>query len=118
MEDLTNIWNIDDELNEDQLMNYITGKSSEEEMHAIENQMNESDFVNDAVEGLQSFQSKQKLNDYVKQLNKELHAQTDKKKQQKEKRKIKDLSWILIAVALILFLCLAGYAVLKLRGFR
>jgi len=33
MEDLTNIWNADDELNEEQLMNYVKGKSAGEEEH-------------------------------------------------------------------------------------
>ena len=35
MEDLINIWNADDELNEDELMNYIKKKSSEGEEHDI-----------------------------------------------------------------------------------
>ena len=54
MEDLTNIWNAGDELNEDELMNYIKKKSPADEEHNIEKQMADSPYVNESVEGLQN----------------------------------------------------------------
>src|SRR3954466_9043061 len=106
MEDLTKILEPGDELNEEQLKKYVSGETSKEEMHAVEKQMADSDFVNDAVEGLQAFSQKQKLDDYVNQLNKNLHQHLVLKKQTKEKRKIRDLSWIILAVIIILLLCI------------
>ncbi len=113
MEDITNIWTNEDELNEDQLMDYLKGKASEEDMHSVEKQMADSQFVNDAIEGLQSFSSSKKLGEYVGQLNKKLHQQLDSKRAKKEKRQIKNMSWIILAVIIILVLCVLGYVVIR-----
>ena len=115
MDDLTNILSEDDDLNEEQIRKYLSGIISEEERFAIEKRMAESEFVNDAVEGLQSIADKQKLNEYVNHLNKDLHQYLESKKKVKEKRKIKDLSWIIIAVILILLLCILGYIVVRMQ---
>ncbi len=85
MEDLTNIWNAENDLNGDQLLNYVKGKSAKEEEHSVEKQMAESSFVNDAVEGLQSFSSPEKINSYTQQINEQLHQRlTEKKTKQKK----------------------------------
>jgi hypothetical protein len=112
MEDITNIWTSEDDLNEEQLMQYIQGKATGNDAHAVERQMAESDFVNDAVEGLKNFESPKKLDGYVAQLNKKLQKQLGIKKQLKEKREIKHLSWIIFAVILILVLCVLGYVII------
>src|SRR6476620_12803466 len=98
MEDLTNILGPDGELNEEKLKKYISGEASPEETHFVEKQMADSDFVNDAVEGLQAISSKQKLDDYVNQLNKNLHQHLISKKERKNKRKIKELSSIILTI--------------------
>ena len=118
MEDLTNILKDDDNISEEELQKYLSGNISEEEKHAIEKKMADSDFVNDAVEGLQGFTSKQKLNEYVNDLNKDLHQYIAAKKEIKEKRKIKDLSWIIIAVIIILLLCILAYIVIRMQSER
>jgi len=113
MKDLDNIWNEDDELNEDQLLNYLKGNSSAEDLHAIEKSMADSSFVNDGVEGLQAFSSQEKINNYVQQINTELHhklsAQT-----KRNKRKILNLSWEIITVIIVIVLCLLGYAIIEM----
>jgi ABC-type transport system involved in cytochrome bd biosynthesis fused ATPase/permease subunit len=101
-----------DDLNEDELLKYLEGRLSGEQLHAFEKKMVDSSFINDAVEGLEDFRSKERLQEYVQQLNKNLQQQLQAKKQKKEKRKIKDMPWILLAVVLILLLCMLGYAVL------
>lgn len=115
MDDLTNILREDDEFNEEQIKKYLSGNISEEERFAIEKQMADSEFVNDAVEGLQSVRDKQKLNEYVNHLNKDLHKYLQSKKLSKEKRKTKDLSWIIVAVIVILLLCILGYIVIRMQ---
>ncbi|MEP6512988.1 MAG: hypothetical protein ABJA79_03925 [Parafilimonas sp.] len=114
MEELTNIWNTDDELNEQQLLNYIKGNASVDESHLVEKQMADSGFVNDAVEGLQSLKEKN-LDDYVQQINKKLHRHLTKKKNQKSKRKIKDLQWVIIAVIIILLICTIAYGIIRMK---
>jgi hypothetical protein len=115
MADLRDILSDDEEqLNEDELMKYLDNNLSDEEKHEFEKKLAGSSFANDAVDGLKSFKNKQSLNDYVNQINKNLDKQLQLKKQQKEKRKIKELGWIILAVILILFICLISYFVIHL----
>ncbi len=113
MEDLTNIWNADDELNEDELMNYIKGKSSAGEEHSVEEKMADSPFVNDAVEGLQRFSSPEKMNAYVQQINDDLHRHLHSKKNRRKKT-ITNLSWEIIAVIIVIILCMLGYVIIEM----
>ena len=113
MEDLTNIWNADDELNEEELLNYVSGKSGAEDVHAVEKTMAGSSFVNDGVEGLQQFSSEKKINVYVQQINEDLqHKLSDKKI--RKKRSINIQSWEFIAVIVVVLLCLIGYAIVEM----
>lgn len=113
MEDLTNIWNTDDELNEEQLMNYANNKLTDEESHKVESKMNNSAFENDAVEGLKNFSSTEKMNNYVQQINANLHTRLSEKKH-KNKKGITNLSWQIIAVIMIIILCVLGYVIIEM----
>ena len=113
MEDLTNIWNENDELNEEQLMNYVKGKSTEEDTHDVERKMADSSFINDGVEGLQQFSSAEKINAYVQQINDDLHHKLADKKN-KSRRSINNLSWEIIGVILIVLLCILGYVIINM----
>lgn len=115
MEDITNILQHDDDINDEELKKYLSGNISDEERHAIEKKMADSPFVNDAVEGLQQFTSRQKLDEYVNHLNKDLHQYIAAKKELKEKRRIKNLSWIIVAVIIILLLCILAYIVVRMQ---
>jgi hypothetical protein len=114
MSDLNNILNQGSEPNEDALKRYLAGRASEEERFAIENQMADEAFMNDAIEGLQNFKSQHQMQDYVNQINKELHKQTKKKKSRRIKRHLEDQNWTLISVILIIILCILGYFVIHL----
>ncbi len=115
MEDLSNILQHDDELNEEELRKYLSGNLDADELHTVEKQMAGSSFVDDAVEGLQSFSSQKKLDEYVSQLNKNLNQQLDIKKQRKEKRKITDMPWIIVAVITILLLCVLAFVIIRMQ---
>ncbi len=117
MADIENILQEDEQMNEEQLMKYLQGKLSDDELHAVEKQMADSDFMNDAVEGLQSFRSKKNIEEFVGQLNHQLLKQTALKVRRKEKRRLKKNDWITLAVILVLLLSLLGYVVIhKLRN--
>jgi len=113
MADLDNILHNDEELNEEQLMKYLEGNLSDEEKHAVEKQMADSAFVNDAVEGLQSFANPVNIETYVEQLNRQLHKQTAEKKRRKEKRKLKQQDWIIMSVIIVILLCMLAYLVVN-----
>jgi hypothetical protein len=114
MEDLTNILWGEDEFTEEQLLSYLQGNTAGDDAHLVEKQMAESDFVNDAVEGLQAINQPKKLDEYVSQLNKKLQQQLEAKKHRKEKREIKHMGWIILAVIIILALCIIGYVVIHI----
>jgi hypothetical protein len=108
-----NIPSANEQLNEEQLLNYLENNLSDNERHALEMQMADNDFINDAVEGLQDFKSKQNIQHYVNQLNHHLIKQTTKKRIRKRKRKLKQQDWIVISVMIVIVLCLLGYVVVK-----
>src|SRR5690348_5442316 len=104
----------EEEMNDDELMKYLDGDLSEEEKHELEKKITASAFANDAVEGLQEYDNKKDLGQYVQQLNKELHQHLADRKLRKQRRKLKDYPWIYIAVIIILGICVLGYVVIKI----
>ena len=117
MADLNDIFSEDEKpLNDEELKKYLDEQTPEEEKHAIEKKMAASSFDNDALEGLAAFKNKDKLNEYVSHLNKNLHQKLAAKKTKKEKRKIKDISWIMIAVIIILLLVIVAYIVIRMNS--
>ncbi len=109
MKDLEHILQPGDEPDHEELIRYLEGSASEEERFAIEKQMADSSFVNDAVEGLQGFADPAKLEKYTKELNRQLQKQTGKRLSWKNKRRLKEQNWLLIAILGILMLCVFGY---------
>jgi ABC-type uncharacterized transport system involved in gliding motility auxiliary subunit len=104
MADIKDILNDDPgELSEDELMHFL------QQPHDMD-----AAFSNDAQEGLGSFNNNDKLQQYVAQLNQNLQQQLHTRKQQKEKRKIRHLSWPLVALVIIITLCLLGYIIIRL----
>jgi anti-sigma factor RsiW len=114
MADLTNILQDNDELNDEQLKKYLSGKISSEELHTMEKHIADSAFVSDGVEGLQAFQSTNLIDEYAQQLNNNLHQQLNQKKERREKRKIKALLWIIVAVIIIMILCVLTFVIIKM----
>lgn len=92
-----------DEWSEDELMQFL---QQPQEMDVA--------FSNDAAEGLHSFQNNDKLQQYVAQLNQHLQQQLHTRKQHKEKRRIRHLSWPVMALLVILSLCILAYVIIHL----
>jgi len=107
--------NSNKDIDNQKLMDYLSGKLSAEEKHEIEKQMADSDFVNDAVEGLEEVKNKKDLSLFVEQLNTNLHKQLDKKKKRKQKRALKDQPWLYLTIILLLLLIIICFIVIKKR---
>jgi len=113
--DLFNILsNSNKDIDNQKLMDYLSGKLSDSEKHEVEKLMSDSHFMNDAVEGLQNVEDKNKLQVYVDQLNKELHQQLQKPRDRREEKKIQEYPWTYLAIILILGLCILGYIVIRM----
>lgn len=112
--DLKNILsNSNKDIDNQQLMDYLSNQLSNTEKHDLEQKMADDPFINDAVEGLQQITDKGKLAGYTEQLNKELKRQTEKNKKHKNKRKWKDQPYTYFAVILILLLIIICYLVIN-----
>jgi anti-sigma factor RsiW len=112
--DLLNILsNSNKDIDNQQLMDYLSGKLSEKERHEVEQSMAGSDFLNDAVEGLQKFDEKKDLRGYVEQLNASMQKTLKKKKARRERRRLKDQPWAYLAIILVLLLCFITYFLIR-----
>jgi Predicted membrane protein len=105
--------NSNKDIDNQKLMDYLSGKLSAEEKHEIEKQMTDSEFVNDALEGLEEIKNKKDLSLFVEQLNADLHKQLDKKKKRKQKRALKDQPWLYLAIVLLLLIIIICFIVIK-----
>ncbi|MEO6329687.1 MAG: hypothetical protein ABIO55_12175 [Ginsengibacter sp.] len=113
-DDLINILsNSNKDIDDQKLMQYLSGKLSGEERHKLEKLITEPGLLNDAVEGLKQFKNTNDLSAFVVQLNTELHKQLEKKKQRRQKRKLKNEQWVYLAIILILFLIIIGFIVIR-----
>jgi ferric-dicitrate binding protein FerR (iron transport regulator) len=111
MSALKDILNHDEELSSEELVRYLEGKLSEEERHAIERKMADSDFLSEAVEGLEQFDHPQHAAAYAEQLNRQLQQLTQKKNRRRLRRKLADNNWLTIAILGILSLCILGFLI-------
>ena len=108
--DLLNILsNSSKDIDNQQLMDYLAGKLSEEDKHQVELQLLNNDFMNDAAEGLETVKDKKDINVFVDQLNRELHKKLLRKKIKKQKRKLLQQRWVYAAVIIILAIVIATW---------
>ncbi|HZE86015.1 MAG TPA: hypothetical protein VE035_16965 [Puia sp.] len=100
------------DIDNQQLMDYLSGRLSDKERHEVEQKMAGNELLNDAVEGLQGFSDKKNVQGYVDQLNAALQKNLQKKKLRREKRRLKEYPWIYYAILLVLALCIAAWFVI------
>lgn len=111
MADANDILSNNEDFTDEQLLSYLKGNLSSEDLQHLEEQIQDDAFMKDAVAGLQQFSSDKKLDQYVKKLNQNLQQQLSIKKQRKWKRRLESPSWNIIATVIILVLCVLAYAV-------
>jgi len=105
--------NLNKDIEQDKLLDYLNKKMSASEAHELEKHMADDEFMNDAVEGLEHFKDKTKLSSLVERLNNDLKKQTAKKKLRKEKRKLKEQPWLYITFITLLLLVVISYILIK-----
>ena len=114
MNDLLNILsNSNKDIDNQKLMDYLSGKLSAEEKHEVEKWMADNEFVNEAIEGLQEMKTKQQLQAYVDGLNKELHTYLHQKRERRERKKVKEIPVTYLALIIILVLVVLAFIVIR-----
>jgi hypothetical protein len=104
-----------EQFSDEALLNYLSGQLTGPEAHAIEAGMANDGFTSDAMEGLQHFAGKDRLHQYVQQLNGNLHKQLDDRKKKPHQRRIPSQFLALIAVILTLLLCIIAFVVIRMH---
>jgi anti-sigma factor RsiW len=110
-EHLLNILKEHGNVSEQQLLDYLNGKLSAEERHAIELQMAEHEMMMDAEEGLAMVQDKQQLETVSAQLNASLTEQL-KKRRNRNRRELPNQSILITATFIILVLIVIAFMVI------
>ncbi len=105
--------NFSSEIDQETLLKYLQGKLSEEQKNEVEKKMLTSDFNNDALEGLSEIKEKERLSFLVETLNRDLRKKLDKKKQRREKLRLKDQPWFYISLLILLLLIILSYFIIQ-----
>lgn len=105
--------NLSTEVDQETLLKYLEGRLTNEQKHELEKKMLGSEFMDDAMEGLQEIKNKEKISSLVEQLNRDLHKKLEKKKKRREKLRFKDQPWLYIAIIIILLLIVLSYIVIQ-----
>jgi anti-sigma factor RsiW len=112
-EDLLKILsNSNKDIDNQKLMDYISGRLSAEEKHEVEKWMIDNPFFNEAVEGLQNVKGTENVSATVEQLNKQLRKYLKQKKIKRQKNILPLNVWTYIAVIFIIVLAVIVYMVL------
>ena len=101
------------DIDNQKLMDYISGRLSDESKHEVEKWMIDNPFFNEAVEGLEQAGGETKVRSSVDQINRQLAKYLQQKKTRKEKRKLRSNPWTYVAVVIILFLAILIYLVVS-----
>ena len=105
--------NSDKDIDNQQLMDYLSNHLNQVQQHEVEKTMADDPFVNDAVEGLQEIQSNKNITAYVEQLNDDLQKKIAKNKKRKEKRRLKDSPYTYYTIIILLILMITCFVVVK-----
>ena len=108
--------NSNKDIDNQKLMDYLSKQLTKQESHDLEAMMADDEFMSDAVEGLEQIGTVKNITAYTDQLNHELKKQLAKKKERKEKRRLKQYPWIYLAIITLLLLCIIAYVVVKKRN--
>ena len=116
--DLLNILsNSNKDIDNQKLMDYLSGKLHDQEKNEVERWIASNDFSEEAMEGLQQFKDPQALQAYVSILHKHLQSQLQQKRENRKRRKIKEAPWLYLSAFLILLLAIIAYLIIKkLKG--
>lgn len=105
--------NLSKDIDQETLLKYLNDQLPADKKHEVEKQMLDSDFTEDALEGLQQIKDKQQIQFMVEMLNRDLKKKTEKKKKLRKKLELKKEPWLIIAVIAVLIIVIISYFMIK-----
>ena len=95
------------------LLRYLQNNLSNEDTHDLEAQINDDEFLEDALEGLDAVQKDRNIEEIIQELNLGLKKQILTKKKPRRLKGIPKQTWTIYAILCILLLCLMAYWVIS-----
>ena len=105
--------NLSTDIDQELLLQYLQGKLPEDKKHEVEKLLAQSDFEDDAIDGLQEIKDKEQLQYMVEMLNRDLKKKTEKKKNRRKKLEISYQPWTYISILILLLLIVLCYIIIK-----
>jgi predicted anti-sigma-YlaC factor YlaD len=100
------------DIDQETLLLYLKGQLSEEKKHEVEKKLMENEFTGDALEGLQQIRDKKQITSMVEMLNRDLQQKIKKKKERRQKRILKEQSWLYLAIFIFIILIVISYMII------
>ncbi|MFN8264502.1 MAG: hypothetical protein U0T11_00385 [Chitinophagaceae bacterium] len=111
-DELLNILNDEQELSEEQLLNYINGNLSPDEQRMVEEQLNNAGFLSDAEEGLALIENKDAIPTTVANINRRLTQQLQSRRRRK-RTPLPNMSLLILSTFLVLLLIVLAFIVIS-----
>ena len=105
--------NLSNEVDQETLLLYLQNKLSEEKKHEVEKKLLESEFTEDAIEGLQEIKDKRQIAYMVEMLNRDLKNKLKKKKKRREKLQLKDQPWLYVVILIFILLIIISFFIIQ-----
>lgn len=99
--------------NQEKLLQYLDKSLSDAERAALEQEIKDDPFLQDALEGLAQAGSSTSLHQTVQDLNQSLRKQLQQQKNKRKKKRPANMSLLYMSIALILLLAVISYLVIK-----
>jgi len=97
------------------MLRYLDEDISAGEKERIEKKIGQDCFEYDALQGLAQVKNKENVTAHVNHLKGKLRQLTVKKSR-KHKEKIKVSEWLILAILLLLFICVAGFIMISIKN--
>jgi predicted secreted protein len=101
------------DIDQETLLQYLQGTITPERKHELEKQLVDNEFASDALDGLAEIKDKQQIQYMVEMLNRDLKKKLEKKKQRREKMKIKSQPTLYIALVILFLLLILSFFVIR-----
>jgi len=105
--------NLSPEIDQETLLLYLQNKLPADKKHEVEKKLLESQFAEDAEEGLRQLADKETLPEVIDQLNRGLRNKLLRKRRRIERIHIKQYPWVYLAVIIIILLIIISYFVIQ-----
>lgn len=90
-------------------LDFLEGRLPEDERRRMEEAIDESDFLKEALQGLQPLQGKEDLAEITRQLNQHLHKQLAARKRPRRTQPPMPFFWVIVAMVIVLAIIFLGY---------